>query len=193
MQRENISRPSYYSPAGRHVLLPVLLMEPPGGRSARELWQGRQICRAPERWGQVRRRTLTEAYGKKNRSYPCLFNPDRDADGIVMAAVVEKYVRYFRSIQHHCQWYFAKFLVCETLNFLLLFLNFWATDQEIMLGCLAPILSSYKKWGISKQSIELRGNPDEFRLRSFWMGSSRLMEWTSCNITKCLWQKGSIR
>ena len=34
-----------------------------------------------------------------------------------------------RSIQHHCQWYFAKFLVCETLNFLFLFLNFWATDQ----------------------------------------------------------------
>ena len=78
------------------------------------------------------------------------FQSNRYSDGIVMAAVVEKYVRYFRfdctlkflvamtfslscrSIQHHCQWYFAKFLVCETLNFLLLFLNFWATDQEIL-------------------------------------------------------------
>ena len=85
---------------------------------------------------------------------PMSFQSIRHSDGIVMAAVVEKYVRYFRfdcmgcsnltlevlkmffiscrSIQHHCQWYFAKFLVCETLNFLFLFLNFWATDQGIL-------------------------------------------------------------
>jgi hypothetical protein len=34
-----------------------------------------------------------------------------------------------RSLQHHCQWYFAKFVVCELLNFFLLFFNFWATDR----------------------------------------------------------------
>jgi len=72
---------------------------------------------------------LLESFGKDAKSAVLLKDEDKYSEGVVMGAVVEKYVRYFRSIQHHCQWYFAKFLVCETLNFLLLFLNFWATDQ----------------------------------------------------------------
>jgi len=77
---------------------------------------------------------LLESFGKDAKS-AVLLKGDKHEEGIVMGAVVEKYVRYFRSIQHHCQWYFAKFLVCETLNFLLLFLNFWATDQGICPSC----------------------------------------------------------
>ena len=38
-------------------------------------------------------------------------------DGIVMEAVVEKYVKYFKSIFHHNTWYFTSFVFCE-LHFL---------------------------------------------------------------------------
>jgi hypothetical protein len=50
-------------------------------------------------------------------------------DGVVLEAVVEKYVKYFKSILHHNNWYFAKFVCCEISNVAILFLNFWATDK----------------------------------------------------------------
>jgi len=50
-------------------------------------------------------------------------------EGIVMEAVVEKYVKYFKSIFHHNNWYFTKFVCCEMLNIVVLFSNFWAIDK----------------------------------------------------------------
>ena len=34
-------------------------------------------------------------------------------DGVVMEAVVEKFVKYFKSIFYHNNWYFASFIFCE--------------------------------------------------------------------------------
>ena len=53
----------------------------------------------------------------------------KGVDGVVMEAVVEKYVTYFKSILHHINWYFAEYLCCEISNFGILFFNFWATDK----------------------------------------------------------------
>lgn len=50
-------------------------------------------------------------------------------DGIVLEAVVEKFVKYFKSIIHHNSWYFAYFVFCEFLNFFLLILQFYLTDN----------------------------------------------------------------
>ena len=33
-------------------------------------------------------------------------------DGVVMEAVVEKFVKYFKSIFHHNTWYFVYFVTC---------------------------------------------------------------------------------
>jgi len=49
-------------------------------------------------------------------------------DGVVMEAVVEKFVKYFKSIHHHNSWYFAYFIACEMSNHLLLGLQFYLTD-----------------------------------------------------------------
>ena len=34
-------------------------------------------------------------------------------DGVVMEAVLEKFVKYFKSIFHHNSWYFTYFLICQ--------------------------------------------------------------------------------
>ena len=34
-------------------------------------------------------------------------------DGVVMEAVVEKFVKYFKSIFHHNNWYFASYIFCK--------------------------------------------------------------------------------
>ena len=34
-------------------------------------------------------------------------------DGVVMEAVVEKFVKYFKSIFHHNTWYFVYFVTCR--------------------------------------------------------------------------------
>ena len=34
-------------------------------------------------------------------------------DGVVMEAVVEKFVKYFKSILHHNTWYFVYFVTCR--------------------------------------------------------------------------------
>ena len=35
-------------------------------------------------------------------------------DGVVMEAVVEKFVKYFKSIHHHNSWYFAYYMACQS-------------------------------------------------------------------------------
>ena len=43
--------------------------------------------------------------------------------------IVEKFVAYFRSVLHHNQRYFLYFVLCEILNLILVYFNFWATDK----------------------------------------------------------------
>jgi len=50
-------------------------------------------------------------------------------DGVVMEAVTEKFVKYFKSIFHHNSWYFGYFVACEILNFILLGFQFLLTDK----------------------------------------------------------------
>ncbi len=72
---------------------------------------------------------LMSSFGKDAKSAVILREDDKYDDGVIMEAVVEKYVRYFRALYHHNQWYFGRFVACEFLNFFLLFFNFWATDK----------------------------------------------------------------
>eukprot|EP00095_Tigriopus_kingsejongensis_P003530 maker-scaffold106_size358372-snap-gene-0.15 protein:Tk03530 transcript:maker-scaffold106_size358372-snap-gene-0.15-mRNA-1 annotation:"innexin inx2" len=75
---------------------------------------------------------LIESFGKDGKSAIMLTadaKKDHDSEGIVMEVVAEKFVAFFKSILHHNQWYFAKYLFCEFLNFAFLFINFWATDR----------------------------------------------------------------
>ena len=44
-------------------------------------------------------------------------------------AVIEKFVKYYKAIFHHNSWYFANFVMCEILNFVLLFAQFQMTDN----------------------------------------------------------------
>jgi hypothetical protein len=72
---------------------------------------------------------LISSFGKDARAAVLL--PDEmkfEDDGVVMEAVVEKYVTYFKSILHRNNWYFVRFFCCETGNLIVLLLNFWVTD-----------------------------------------------------------------
>ena len=44
-------------------------------------------------------------------------------------AVIEKFVKYYKAIFHHNTWYFANFVMCELLNFVLLIGQFQLTDN----------------------------------------------------------------
>ena len=65
----------------------------------------------------------------KYRSAILLKEESHYDEGIVLEAVVEKYVKYFKSILHHNSWYFFKFVCCEMANIVVLFANFWAIDK----------------------------------------------------------------
>ena len=72
---------------------------------------------------------LIESFGSEGKSVVMLTEEAKYDDGIVMEVVVEKFVKYFRTLLHHNQRYFFHFLICEAMNFVLVFFNFWATDQ----------------------------------------------------------------
>ena len=47
---------------------------------------------------------------------PVIISADaRYDDGVIMEAVVEKFVKYFKSIFHHNTWYFGYFITCNSL------------------------------------------------------------------------------
>ncbi len=74
---------------------------------------------------------LIESFGMEGKSVVMVSGdkqPNYDKD-VVMQVVVEKFVKYFTMVLHHCQKYFAIFVTMEVANVLLLFFNFWATDQ----------------------------------------------------------------
>ena len=72
---------------------------------------------------------LIGAFGDDARSAIMIKEEVNLDEGIVLEAVVEKYVKYFKSILHHNSWYFYKFICCEMANAVVLFLNFWAIDK----------------------------------------------------------------
>ena len=75
---------------------------------------------------------LIKSFGDDGRS-PIMLREDlKYDDGVVLEAVVEKFVKYFKSVLHHNNWYFAKYVCCEMTNVALLFLNFWATDKFLL-------------------------------------------------------------
>ena len=51
-----------------------------------------------------------------------------DKDDVVMEAVVEKYVMYFKSILHHNNRYFATFFICEMANVILVSISLNSFD-----------------------------------------------------------------
>jgi hypothetical protein len=53
----------------------------------------------------------------------------RYEDGVIMEVILEKFTKYFRSVLHHNQRYFFHFVCMEIFNIILVFFNFWATDQ----------------------------------------------------------------
>ena len=53
---------------------------------------------------------------------------DEDDGGNGQSHLVEKYVKYFKSILHRNNYYFMKYLACEFLNLVILYFNFWMTD-----------------------------------------------------------------
>jgi len=72
---------------------------------------------------------LIESFGTEGKT-PIMISEDaKYDDGVVQEAVVEKFVKYFKAIFHHNSWYFASFVACELLNFLLLAIQFNLTDK----------------------------------------------------------------
>jgi hypothetical protein len=91
---------------------------------------------------------LIAAFGDDARSAIMLKEDNQYDDGIVLEAVVEKYVKYFKSILHHNSWYFFKFVCCEMGNIVMLFSNFWAIDRFLkgrfrLIPCVKKVFSYF--------------------------------------------------
>lgn len=72
---------------------------------------------------------LLSAFGTEAKGPILISEEAKYDDGVVMEAVVEKFVKYFKSIFHHNNWYFGYFVSCEFLNFFLLGFQFLLTDK----------------------------------------------------------------
>ena len=51
-------------------------------------------------------------FGTDGRSLVMVRAEAQYEDGVVMEAVLEKFVKYFKSIFHHNSWYITYFLIC---------------------------------------------------------------------------------
>jgi len=72
---------------------------------------------------------LIASFGTDGKT-PIIISEDaKYDDGVIQEAVVEKFVKYFKSIYHHNSWYFASYVFCEFLNFSLLGVQFLLTDK----------------------------------------------------------------
>merc|ERR1712227_671406 len=71
---------------------------------------------------------LMQSFGTDGKSPVMIAEDMKYDDGVVMEAVVEKFVKYFKSILHHNSWYFGYFTLCETLNFISLIFQFYLVD-----------------------------------------------------------------
>jgi len=72
---------------------------------------------------------LIASFGSDGKSPVMVAEDMKYDDGVVMEAVVERFVKYFKSIFHHNSWYFAGFIFCEFLNFFLLIMQFYIIDR----------------------------------------------------------------
>jgi len=70
---------------------------------------------------------LIEEFGLEAKS-GIILKEDNDEHAESLDRLVEKYVKYYKSIFHRNQWYFGKYVFCEILNFVILVLNFHFTD-----------------------------------------------------------------
>jgi len=71
---------------------------------------------------------LMQSFGTDGKSPVLIAEDMKYDDGVVMEAVVEKFVKYFKSILHHNSWYFGYFILCEGLNFSSLIFQFYLVD-----------------------------------------------------------------
>ena len=69
---------------------------------------------------------LIEQFGLEAKSGIIL--KEENDRGESLESLVEKYVSYYKSTFHRNQWYFAKYIFCEMLNYVILMLNFYLTD-----------------------------------------------------------------
>ena len=56
---------------------------------------------------------LMQSCGTDGKSPVMIAEDMKYDDGVVMEAVGEKFVKYFKSIIHHNSWYFCYFVLCE--------------------------------------------------------------------------------
>ena len=69
---------------------------------------------------------LMEEFGQDAKSKVIL--TDEFEEAVFMEAQVDKYLKFFRSVWHRNNWYFSMFVLCEVLNCIVLFFNFWCCD-----------------------------------------------------------------
>ena len=55
---------------------------------------------------------LLKQFGSEGSSRVMVGAEAKCEDGVVMEAVVEKFVKYFKSIHHHNSWYYSYFIAC---------------------------------------------------------------------------------
>ena len=57
---------------------------------------------------------LIEAFGSDAKTPVIISEEDgEDFDGVMMRAIVRKFIRYFKSTFHHNTWYFGYFVFCK--------------------------------------------------------------------------------
>jgi len=100
---------------------------------------------------------LMASFGTDGKSPVMMSEDAMYDDGVVMEVVVEKFVKYFKSIFHHNSWYFAAFVFCELLNFSLLFFQFFATNTFLNYKF---ELYGWKVVEYYRHSLQDRNNPE---------------------------------
>ena len=56
---------------------------------------------------------LIASFGQDGKTPVMISMEARYDDGVIMEAVVEKFVKYFKSIFHHNTWYFVHYVSCR--------------------------------------------------------------------------------
>ena len=56
---------------------------------------------------------LIESFGTDGKTPIMISEEAKYDDGVVQEAVIEKFVKYFKSIFHHNSWYFASYVFCK--------------------------------------------------------------------------------
>ena len=74
-------------------------------------------------------RGLMKSFGRDGRSAILLSSKNQDMmGGVVLEKVLYKYIVFFRAIHRRNNGYFAKFVICEFANFVVLCATWYCTD-----------------------------------------------------------------